>query len=113
MLGVFLSLVLCSFIWIFTTGLSAYLTDRFLRLYFEWWGADRSSDFAFTCGIFLMSILFGFIGGIVGLIVGLVSSTDDELIQYNSQEELFKLNDYAKYYFIYDEVIENKYVEIK
>lgn len=56
---------------------------------------------------------FGLIGGIVGLIVGLTSSTDDELIQYNSQEELIKLNDYAEYYFIYDEVIENSYAEIK
>jgi len=56
---------------------------------------------------------FGFIGGIVGLIAGLVSSTDDEFIQYSSQEELIRLNDYAEYYFIYDEVIENSYAEIK
>jgi len=49
----------------------------------------------------------------VGLIAGLSSSTDDEFIQYNSQEELIRLNDYAEYYFIYDEVIENIYPEIK
>ena len=61
----------------------------------------------------LLGGFFGLIGGIVGLIVGLVSSTDDEFIQYNSQEELTRLNDYAEYYFIYDEVIENSYVEIK
>lgn len=56
---------------------------------------------------------FGLIGGIVGLIGGLAESTDDEFIQYNSNEDLIRLKNYVKYYFIYDEVIENRYVEIK
>ena len=64
-------------------------------------------------GAVLGGVFFGLIGGIAGLISGLGSSTDDEFIQYNSQEELTRLNDYAEYYFIYDEVIENSYAEIK
>ncbi len=79
-------------------------------------GGDDTSGFirfsAETNAAFLGGF-FGLIGGIVGLIAGLSSSTDDEFIQYNSQEELIRLNDYAEYYFIYDEVIENNYPEIK
>ncbi len=78
-------------------------------------GDDTRGFIRFSAGEKAIGLggFFGFIGGIVGLIVGLVSSTDDELIEYNSQEELFRLNDYAEYYFIYDKVIENSYAEIK
>lgn len=78
-------------------------------------GDDSEGFLRFSAGEKAIGLggFFGFIGGIVGLISGLLSSTDDELIQYNIQKELFRLNDYAEYYFIYDEVIENKYVEIK
>lgn len=78
--------------------------------------ADEQSgfiNFSTEEGALFLGGFFGLIGGIVGLIAGLSSSTDDEFIQYNSQEELIRLNDYAEYYFIYDEVIENIYPEIK
>jgi len=57
--------------------------------------------------------IIGTIGGIIGLIVGLLSSTDDIIITINSQKDIPKLIDYAKYYFKYDENIEKIYTEIK
>ncbi len=53
------------------------------------------------------------LGGLVGLLIGSASSTDDEMIQIESQYDFLKLKNYAKYYFRYDESIEQKYVEIE
>jgi hypothetical protein len=53
------------------------------------------------------------LGGLVGLIIGSGSSTDDEIIQIESQYDFLKLKDYAKYYFRYDESVEQEYTSIK
>jgi len=53
------------------------------------------------------------LGGLVGLLIGSGSSSDDEIIQIESQSDVMKLKDYAKYYFRYDEALEEKYVEIE
>ncbi|MFC2103284.1 hypothetical protein ACFLSS_02530 [Bacteroidota bacterium] len=78
-------------------------------------GDDESGFLKFTAGEKAIGggLIFGFIGGIIGLISGLGSSTDDETIQINSQQDAIKLRDYAKYYFIYDEEVENSYAETK
>jgi len=53
------------------------------------------------------------LGGLIGLIAGLVSSSDDEVIQIESQYDILKLKDYAKYYFGYNEELEEIYEEIE
>jgi hypothetical protein len=78
-------------------------------------GDDESGFLQFTAGekAIGFGLIFGIVGGIIGLSSGLGSSTDDETIQINSQHDVIKLRDYAKYYFIYDEEVENSYTEIK
>lgn len=56
---------------------------------------------------------FAAFGAIVGLVVGLISSTDDETIQFNSQLDALKLKDQVKYYFRYEETIDQRYIEIE
>jgi hypothetical protein len=51
----------------------------------------------------------GLIGGIIGLIFGLTSSADDEVFRVESQSDVLKLKDYAKYHLRYDEAIEQEY----
>ena len=52
-------------------------------------------------------------GGLIGLIIGAVTSTNDEVYNINSEYDLLKLKDYAKYYFQYDKSVEEKYVELE
>ena len=52
-------------------------------------------------------------GGLIGLIIGGASSTNDEVYRIDSEYDLLKLKDYAKYYFQYDESVEKIYVELE
>jgi len=63
----------------------------------------------YVIGIPLVTV----VGGISGLIFGLASSTGDELLLMDYQEDLQQLKDYAKYYFKYDESLEEQYFEIQ
>ena len=52
-------------------------------------------------------------GAIVGLVAGLISSSDDEIFQIDYQDDILKLKDYAKYYFRYEDSLEQRYIEIE
>jgi len=62
----------------------------------------------YVIGIPLITV----VGGIFGLIFGLASSSGDELLPIDYQEDLLQLKDNAKYYFRYDESVEKEYIEI-
>ena len=53
------------------------------------------------------------LGGLIGLIIGAAASTNDEVYKINSEYDLLKLKDYAKYYFRYDESVDEKYLELE
>jgi hypothetical protein len=53
------------------------------------------------------------LGGLIGLITGSISSTDDVIYKINSEYDLLRLKNYAKYYFGYDEVIEEEYISLE
>jgi hypothetical protein len=53
------------------------------------------------------------LGGLIGLITGSISSTNDVIYKINSEYDLLKLKNYAKYYFRYDESVEELYREIE
>jgi hypothetical protein len=52
---------------------------------------------------------FILIGGVSGLLIGLSNSEDDINIKITEQLDLLKLKDYAKYYFKYNESVEQNY----
>ena len=54
-------------------------------------------------------VALGLVGGLIGLIAGIFSSTNDETIKSDTQIALLQLKDYAKYYFSYDESVEQNY----
>jgi hypothetical protein len=81
-------------------------------------GASLVGAIAFSSGedsgiAYLIGASLTVIGGISGLIFGLASSTGDELLLMDYQEDLQQLKNYAKYYFKYDNSLEEKYVEIE
>lgn len=55
----------------------------------------------------------GLLGGLIGLIFGLTSSSDDEIIQINSQVDMIKLKGYAKYRLKYEKPYPKQYVEVE
>ena len=78
-------------------------------------GDDESGFLQFTKEekALLVGSLFGLVGGIIGLISGISSSTDDNIIHFNSNLNLLKLKDYSKYNFRYDENINKDYKELE
>ncbi|MBT8379103.1 MAG: glycine zipper family protein [Ignavibacteria bacterium] len=57
-------------------------------------------------------ILFGLVGGVIGLVLGIASESEDTVFNINSQEDLIQLKKYAKYYYQYDQSVEDEYVEL-
>lgn len=57
----------------------------------------------------IAGVTVGLAGGFIGLIIGAISSADNETFRYDYQIDLLKLKDYAKYYFKYDESVEQSY----
>jgi len=51
--------------------------------------------------------------GIIGLIVGASSSRYEDVYIIETQPDILKIKDYAKYYFQYDESVEKNYVELE
>jgi hypothetical protein len=58
-------------------------------------------------------ILNPIIDGIIGLIVGASSSRYEDVYIIETQLDILKIKDCAKYYFQYDKSVEEEYVEVK
>ncbi len=73
-------------------------------------GAVASNEgYALIFGTPIVTIL----GGMVGLIAGIFTSTGDEVYSIDYQNDLIQLKPFVKYYFRYDESVEEEYVEIE
>ena len=74
--------------------------------------ALASGDDELSQGLSLIAGAFlALVGGVVGYFIG--ESEDDQVIRIDNQIDLLKLKDYAKYYFQYDESVEENYVELE
>ncbi len=71
-------------------------------------GGGIGAGAGFIIGIPLVTI----ISGIAGLIVGLVTSGSDEEFIIDYQTDLIQLKPFVKYYFKYNESLEEQYVEV-
>ena len=58
-------------------------------------------------------LILGLVGGLIGLAIGIGSEFEDVVFEINSQDDLLQLKKYAKYYYRYDDSVEEQYVEIK
>ena len=57
--------------------------------------------------------ILGIVGAVIGLIAGLSSTESDQEIQIEMDSDIFGLDTFAYYYFIYNETREKIYIEIQ
>ena len=64
-------------------------------------GGSQDDNIAFSSQkmVGIGGIVGTIIGGVIGLCVGLATSTPDEIIEINSDDDFYRLNKYAKYSF--------------
>ena len=71
--------------------------------------SQEDREFALALGVPFVTVL----GGLGGLIFGLASPSGDEEFILDYKTDLIQLKPFVKYYFQYDESLEEQYVEIK